>query len=133
MSNGAQASPQSSARSSFQSSPRSKVVVVGSGFGGFFAARQLQRAEVDVTVLTATDGFLYQPLLPDVAVGAVDPRSAVVPLSTTLRRATIVRGHAVGVDNDGGALGRACCGLAQELREPRSAVRHDRRDCRRSG
>jgi len=58
---------------------RPKVVVIGSGFGGFFAARKLQRADVDLTVLSATDGMLYQPLLPDVAVGALDPRSAVVP------------------------------------------------------
>jgi hypothetical protein len=30
---------------------------------------------------SATDGFLYSALLPDVAVGAVDPRSVVVPFS----------------------------------------------------
>lgn len=83
---------------------RPRVLVVGAGFGGFFAARRLQRADVDVTVLSATDGFLYQPVLPDVAVGTLDPRSALVPLSTTLRRSTIVRGHAVGVDLDAAAV-----------------------------
>lgn len=80
---------------------RPKVVVIGSGFGGFFAARKLQRADVDLTVLSATDGMLYQPLLPDVAVGALDPRSAVVPLASTLTRARIVRGHARAIDLDG--------------------------------
>ena len=79
---------------------RPRVVVVGSGFGGFFAARKLQRADVDVTVLSATDGMLYQPLLPDVAVGTVDPRSVVVPLASTLSGSTLVRGHATGVDFD---------------------------------
>jgi len=48
--------------------------------------------------LSATDGFLYQPLLPDVAVGTVDPRSAVIPLASTLRGAQIIRGHATSVD-----------------------------------
>ena len=77
---------------------RPKVVVIGSGFGGFFAARKLQRPDIDLTVLSATDGMLYQPLLPDVAVGALDPRSAVVPLASTLKHALIVRGHATAVD-----------------------------------
>jgi NADH dehydrogenase len=79
---------------------RPKVVVIGSGFGGFFAARKLQRPNIDLTVLSATDGMLYQPLLPDVAVGALDPRSAVVPLASTLTRARIVRGHATAIDLD---------------------------------
>jgi NADH dehydrogenase len=79
---------------------RAKVVVVGSGFGGFFAARKLQRADFDLTVVSATDGMLYQPLLPDVAVGALDPRSAAVPLASTLKRARIVRGHATAIDLD---------------------------------
>ena len=79
---------------------RPKVVVIGSGFGGFFAARKLQRADLDLTVLSATDGMLYQPLLPDVAVGALDPRSAVVPLASTLKRARIVRGQATAIDLD---------------------------------
>lgn len=75
-----------------------RVLVVGSGFGGFFAARRLRSAGVDLTLLSATDGFLYQPLLPDLAVGTVDSRSAAVPLASTLRGARIVRGHATGVD-----------------------------------
>ncbi len=77
---------------------RPHVVVVGSGFGGFFAARKLQRADVDLTVLAATDGMLYQPLLPDVAVGALEPRSAIVPLASTLKRARVVRGEATSID-----------------------------------
>ncbi|ACV76812.1 NAD(P)/FAD-dependent oxidoreductase [Nakamurella multipartita] len=79
-------------------SGRSGVVVIGSGFGGFFAARRLRRLRVDVTVLAATDSFLYTPLLPDVAVGTVDPRSVLIPLASTLRGVTIVRGQADRVD-----------------------------------
>jgi len=89
------ASPRSS-----RTSPRPQVVVMGSGFAGFFAARKLARADVDVTVLSATDGMLYQPLLPDVAVGTVDPRSVVVPLTSTLRGATLLRAQATSVDFD---------------------------------
>ncbi len=83
---------------------RPKVVVIGSGFAGFYTARRLCRAHVDVTVLSASDGFLYAPLLPDVAVGTVDPRSAVVPLAPTLRDARMVRGRATGVDLEAGTV-----------------------------
>ena len=93
--------PQPSTQPPPYPSPRPRVVVVGSGFAGFFAARKLARADdVDVTVLSATDGMLYQPLLPDVAVGALDPRSVVIPLASTLRTATLLRGHATRVDFD---------------------------------
>ena len=82
--------------------PGRRVVIVGSGFAGYFAARRLQRrlrnTRVHLTILSATDGFLYSPLLPDVAVGAVDPRSVVVPLSGTLPGVTVTRGRATGVD-----------------------------------
>jgi NADH:ubiquinone reductase (H+-translocating) len=77
---------------------RPRVVVVGSGFGGFFAARRLGRAGLDLTILSAVDGLLYAPLLPEVAAGGVDPRSAVVPLAGTLTGIRIVRGHASGID-----------------------------------
>jgi NADH dehydrogenase len=77
---------------------RPRVVVVGSGFGGFFAARRLSRADVDLTILSAVDGLLYAPFLPEVAVGTLDPRSATVPLAGTLTGARIVRGRAEGAD-----------------------------------
>jgi NADH dehydrogenase len=77
---------------------RSHVVIVGAGFGGYYAARELRGADLDVTLISATDGMLYAPLLPDVAVGAVDPRSAVVPLAGTLGGTTVVRGTVDEVD-----------------------------------
>ena len=77
---------------------RPRVVVVGSGFGGYTAVRALRKADLDVTLIAATDGMLYAPLLPDVAVGAIDPRSAVVPLIRTLKPATVVRGRVHRVD-----------------------------------
>ncbi len=72
--------------------------MIGSGFGGFFAARRLQRGAVDLTVLSPTDGMLYQPLLPDVAAGTVNPRSVMVPLASTLPGARILRGRATAID-----------------------------------
>ena len=79
-------------------SPAARVVVIGSGFAGFFAARKLQRSGLELTMLAATDGMLYAPLLPDIAVGTVDPRAVVVPLTSMLRKAAVVRGRATQVD-----------------------------------
>jgi NADH:ubiquinone reductase (H+-translocating) len=48
---------------------RHRVVVVGSGFGGLFAAKALRRAPVDVTLVARTTHHLFQPLLYQVATG----------------------------------------------------------------
>jgi NADH dehydrogenase len=77
---------------------RPRVLIVGSGFGGFFAGRRLSKANVDLTILSAVDGLLYAPFLPEVAVGTLDPRSAVVPLAGRLGGARIIRGRATSVD-----------------------------------
>ena len=46
-----------------------RVVIIGSGFGGLFAAKALRRAKVDVTVIARTTHHLFQPLLYQVATG----------------------------------------------------------------
>ncbi len=48
---------------------RPQVVIIGSGFGGLFAAKALARAEVDVTLISRTVAHLFQPLLYQVATG----------------------------------------------------------------
>jgi NADH:ubiquinone reductase (H+-translocating) len=45
------------------------VVIIGSGFGGLFAAQALRKAPVDVTVVAKTGYHLFQPLLYQVATG----------------------------------------------------------------
>jgi NADH:ubiquinone reductase (H+-translocating) len=81
-----------------------RVVIVGGGFSGFFAARRISRKltarQAQVTLITDLDALLYQPLLPEVAVGALDPRSIAVPLATALKRVHLVRGRAAKLDTD---------------------------------
>jgi NADH dehydrogenase len=48
---------------------RPRVVIIGSGFGGLFAAKALKRAPVDVTLIGKTANHLFQPLLYQVATG----------------------------------------------------------------
>jgi NADH dehydrogenase len=48
---------------------RHRVVIIGSGFGGLFAAKALRKAPVDVTLIARTSHHLFQPLLYQVATG----------------------------------------------------------------
>src|SRR5690242_16774870 len=48
---------------------RHRVVIIGSGFGGLFAAKHLKHADVDVTLIAKTTHHLFQPLLYQVATG----------------------------------------------------------------
>ncbi|REE73921.1 NADH dehydrogenase [Rhodococcus wratislaviensis] len=48
---------------------RHRVVIIGSGFGGLFAAKALRRVDVDVLVVDRTSHHLFQPLLYQVATG----------------------------------------------------------------
>ncbi|MFI6323788.1 NAD(P)/FAD-dependent oxidoreductase [Nonomuraea sp. NPDC050556] len=80
-----------------------RVVIIGAGFAGYNAARVLTRKhgrQVDVTIVNPTDFMLYQPLLPDVAAGIVDPRHAAVSLAATLPRARLLPGVATAVEID---------------------------------
>jgi NADH dehydrogenase len=52
---------------------RHRVVIIGSGFGGLFAAKELKRADAEVTVVARTSYHLFQPLLYQVATGVLSP------------------------------------------------------------
>jgi NADH dehydrogenase len=63
-----------------------EVVIVGGGFGGLYAARALRRAPVAVTVLDRCNYHLFQPLLYQVATGALSPANIAAPIRAVLRR-----------------------------------------------
>jgi NADH dehydrogenase len=65
---------------------RPKVVIIGGGFGGLYAARSLKRAAVDVTVLDRTNHHLFQPLLYQVATATLAPTDITVPIRYLLRK-----------------------------------------------
>lgn len=85
---------------------RPKVIIVGAGFGGLFAARALGRAAADVTVIDRHNYHLFQPLLYQVAVAALPPSDIAWPARSILRKqknTTVLMDEVVGVD---GARGR---------------------------
>ncbi|HET6325441.1 MAG TPA: NAD(P)/FAD-dependent oxidoreductase [Planctomycetaceae bacterium] len=65
---------------------RSRVVIVGGGFGGLRAAQSLKSAPVDVTLIDRRNYHLFQPLLYQVATGALSPGQVAAPLRSVLSR-----------------------------------------------
>jgi NADH dehydrogenase len=86
-----------------QSRPKPhRVTVVGGGFGGLYAARNLGiDPEVRLTLVDRRNFHLFQPLLYQVATGALSPGDIAQPLRSVLRRqrnTTVILGQAVGLD-----------------------------------
>jgi NADH dehydrogenase len=97
-------------------SGRHRIVIVGGGFAGLYAARTLGKdPAVEVTLVDRRNYHLFQPLLYQVATGALSPGDIAQPLRAILRRnqnTRVVLGEAVGLDpvgrrvalNDGGTV-----------------------------
>jgi NADH dehydrogenase len=82
---------------------RPRVVILGGGFGGLFAAKALARAPVDVTVVDRRNHHVFQPLLYQVATAGLSPGDIASPIRWVLRRqrnARVLLGEARGVDAD---------------------------------
>jgi NADH dehydrogenase len=78
------------------------VAIAGGGFGGFYAARRLERVlpaqSTRVTLVTDVNFLLYTPLLPGAAAGTLEPRHVVIPLREELDHTDIRLGHVTGAD-----------------------------------
>ena len=66
---------------------RRRVVIVGGGFGGATAARELRRAEVEVTLVDRMNHHLFQPLLYQVAAGGLSEGQCATAIRTMLAQA----------------------------------------------
>ncbi len=70
---------------------RHHVVIIGSGFGGLFAARALKRAPVRITLIDRTNHHLFQPLLYQVATGILSEGQIAPPIRDVLRNYPALR------------------------------------------
>ncbi|WP_101948527.1 NAD(P)/FAD-dependent oxidoreductase [Mycobacterium sp. 3519A] len=80
---------------------RHRVVIIGSGFGGLFAAKHLKRADVDVTLIAKTTHHLFQPLLYQVATGILSVGEIAPATRIILRKqknTRVLLGEVVGID-----------------------------------
>jgi NADH dehydrogenase len=89
-----------------------RVVVVGGGFGGLQTVRKLRRAPVEITLIDRRNFHLFQPLVYQVATGALSPGEVASPLRAIFKRNRNVRvilGEVTGFDLSGRSvhLGRS--------------------------
>src|SRR5581483_10983997 len=88
-------------------SAQHRVVILGGGFGGLYAAQSLRRAPIDLTLIDRRNFHLFQPLLYQVATGALSPGEVASPLRSILQRqknTRVLLGEGVGLDAAGRKL-----------------------------
>src|SRR6185437_7022869 len=82
-------------------SVRPRVVVIGAGFGGIYAAKDLGKLPVDVTVVDRKNHHTFQPLLYQVALAVLSPGEIAQPIRTILRdnrNTEVLMDEVVGLD-----------------------------------
>ncbi|TMK91730.1 MAG: NAD(P)/FAD-dependent oxidoreductase [Actinobacteria bacterium] len=79
-----------------------RILIVGGGYIGLYAARHLERrlptGAHELVMVSPENHMTYQPFLPEVASGLIDPRAVVVPLRSALRRTRLILGEVERID-----------------------------------
>lgn len=84
-----------------------RVVIVGGGFGGLYAAQSLGRSPVEVTLIDRRNFHLFQPLLYQVATGGLSPGDIASPLRSVLsqqKNTQVLLGEVRGIDPEAQVL-----------------------------
>jgi len=80
-----------------------KILIVGGGYAGFYTAwkleKQLNKGEAEVVVVDPLPYMTYQPFLPEVVGGNVEPRHAVVALRRHLKKTTVITAKVTKIDH----------------------------------
>ena len=80
-----------------------KILIVGGGYAGFYTALKLEKwlrkGEAEVTVVDPLPYMTYQPFLPEVAAGSIEPRHAVVGIRRHLNNTRVVAAKVTGIDH----------------------------------
>ncbi|HUJ14878.1 MAG TPA: NAD(P)/FAD-dependent oxidoreductase [Thermoanaerobaculia bacterium] len=81
--------------------PSARVVILGGGFGGLYAAKALKRAPTTVTIVDRRNFHLFQPLLYQVATAALNPSDIAHPIRSVVARqknTSVILGEAKAID-----------------------------------
>src|SRR5690242_10524101 len=84
-----------------------KVVIIGGGFGGLYAAKAFRKLAVEVTVIDRHNYHLFQPLLYQVATGSLSPGEIASPIRHILHRqknTNVILGEVTDIDEAGHAV-----------------------------
>lgn len=81
---------------------RPRVVIVGGGFAGLNAARSLKGSDVDIIIIDRRNFHLFQPLLYQVAMAALNPSDIAYPIRSIFKSqenvVQVLLGEVTGVD-----------------------------------
>jgi NADH dehydrogenase len=80
-----------------------RIVILGGGFAGATAARELERLlgrrdDVEITLLDGENFFTFTPLLPEIPSGSIQPKHIVFPLRALLRKTTVRQAQVWDID-----------------------------------
>jgi NADH dehydrogenase len=80
-----------------------KILIVGGGYAGFYTALKLEkwlsRGEADVYIVDPLPYMTYQPFLPEVAAGSIEPRHALVSHRKHLKKTTVITARVTGINH----------------------------------
>lgn len=80
-----------------------RILIVGGGYAGFYTAlkleKHLRRGEAEVVMVDPLPYMTYQPFLPEVAAGSIEPRHSVVSHRRHLTRTTVITAKVTGIDH----------------------------------
>ena len=65
---------------------RPRVVIIGGGFAGINAGKALRKADVEITIIDRRNFHLFQPLLYQVAMAALNPSDIAYPIRSVFKR-----------------------------------------------
>ncbi|MEO8616222.1 MAG: NAD(P)/FAD-dependent oxidoreductase [Luteolibacter sp.] len=82
---------------------RTKILILGAGFGGLAAALEFEkvlasRTDLEVTLIDRENHFLFTPMLHEVAAGELEPTSIVIPIRKALKRVKFYSCDATRID-----------------------------------
>ena len=88
--------------------PVPSVVILGGGYGGVYAALELQpaakRGEIELTLISRENFFLFQPMLAEVITGSISPLNVVSPIRRIVPHAHVHQAEVESVDTDNHAV-----------------------------
>ena len=88
--------PKAVAEKIFDPKPKQQILIIGGGYAGFYTAWKLEKIlgknEAEITLVDPLPYMTYQPFLPEVAAGSIEPRHVIVSHRQHLRKTTLISG-----------------------------------------
>src|SRR5574341_544567 len=94
-------------------SSKTKILILGGGFGGMYTALELEKAfrkdpDVEITLVNRENFFLFTPMLHEVAASDLDLTNIVNPVRKLLRRVNFFAGEVESIRSEERRVGKEC-------------------------